>query len=138
MPSTEISIKGYNRVANGLRASINYFEDDLDGDVRQWSQETRAELKKTKYPPRRPQQTYVRTGKLANSWGVRKRSKARYTITNSAAYSSYVVGDAQGRNQAWMHAGRWWKARTIIQGRAAILTERLTNKVTDLLKGDTR
>ena len=66
------------------------------------------------YPPERPRQTYVRTGRLGSSFKI-TRSATGYTISNNAEakgrpYSRYVIGDTAGKigggGQAWMHVGR--------------------------------
>ena len=61
------------------------------------------------YPPERPNQTYIRTGRLGAGWGVRQSNGAMagYTVYNSVPYTKYVVGNAYGLEQAWMHEGRW-------------------------------
>lgn len=109
---------------SGARRKIRAYKRSViptcDGALNVWAKETARVLKSTPYPPKRPGQRYVRTGRMASSWG-RKRTKrtqhnVEYAITNKATaprgqtYPSYVVGDKQGR-QAWMHRGRWWVAQ---------------------------
>ena len=72
------------------------------------------------YPPERPLQKYVRTGRLGFSWWV-KRLDDGYTISNDVRsirtgkpYAVYVVGDAYGTRQAWMHVGRWLVFRDVV------------------------
>jgi len=64
------------------------------------------------YPEERPGSTYHRTGNLFYHWKIEPLSKIGYSISNTAtrkgrAYPQYVVGDAYGISQAWMHKGRW-------------------------------
>lgn len=63
------------------------------------------------YPPERPGQRYVRTGKRyaatkleSVDHGYRLESNPRY---GGRTANPYVIGDAQGGGQAWMHKGRW-------------------------------
>lgn len=63
------------------------------------------------YPPRRPNQKYIRTGNLRRSWNNRKiRITATgveglvYSSEAKAPYNAYVQ---HPRYQAWMHRGRW-------------------------------
>jgi len=77
------------------------------------------------YPPERARQTYVRTGTLYAGWQVKKLDDG-YQIVNYAArrgrrYARYVVGDAFGTGQAWMHAGRWQLFRDVVEDEMAQL-----------------
>lgn len=136
MAQITIKVNGYDRVANNMRRLATELDRELDKDVRAWAQDTRGDLKSEPYPPKRPNQRYVRTGRLANSWGVRKAGPSRYEIHNSAQYAHYVVGTHLGNTpdagQAWMHVGRWWLARDIVQARAPELTRRISAKIRKL------
>jgi hypothetical protein len=89
------------------------------------------------YPGERANQTYVRTGNLGASWKV-ERTEDGYIVSNDARsastvqrrtangirsyrnksagrrYTRYVVGDAYGLGQAWMHKGRWPLFRDVV------------------------
>ena len=134
MPTVSVEMKGYNRVQNDLRRTVVLLERELDPMVYKFSQEIRAELKSKPYPPKRPNQTYVRTGNLANRFGVSRQGDARYSINNSAPYGSYVVGNSQGRGQAWMHAGRWWKMRDVVQENVPRLTAAIKREIERIWK----
>lgn len=128
--SLKFEFKGYNRVGNKLRKLASLNSQIVDPEMKAWAQDTRATLKGTKYPPKRPLQTYIRTGRLANSWKVTKTKPGVFNIENQAsfkgrAYAKYVVGD----DQAWMHKGRWWKARDIIAQETSKLVSRLTKAI---------
>lgn len=118
MTNFTIDVQGYNRIENKLRRMAAQLPGISQRVIYKWAQGTRGVLKSTPYPPKRPNQRYKRTGTLANSWrAVRLPDGA--TITNTAkqrgrGYARYVIGDTKGDGQAWMHAGRWWKARSII------------------------
>ncbi len=79
------------------------------------------------YPPKRPNQKYVRTFTFMRAWHVQRKPK--YTqITNYAEqrgvnYAGYVVGNALGYKQAWMHAGRWKSFRKLIDLRFEKINE---------------
>lgn len=69
----------------------------------------------TIYTPARGR--YRRTGKLGASWKITQTSDG-YTISNNAErrgvrYPIYVVGNAYGKGQAWMHKGRWQVFRDV-------------------------
>lgn len=133
MTNFSIDIQGYNRVENKLRALASGMPKITSAVVYKWAQGTRAILKSTPYP-QPPRKSYRRTGRLANSWrAVRTTTGAQ--ITNTAAfkgrsYSRYVVGDGRGEGQAWMHKGRWWKARPdVIDKETKKLTEMLSAEI---------
>lgn len=127
-----IAVRGHNRVANNLRAVAAQAPRNFDRVLYRHMQDWRAELKSKAYPPRRPKQTYIRTGRLANSWGVRTKSNGVYSIYNSSPYAKYVV-DAV--DQAWMHKGRWWTIREFMaeRDRRRDLTAALTKELETLL-----
>lgn len=86
------------------------------------------------YPSERPGQKYRRTGRLFRSWKIDK-SEDRYTIENTARgkrgrnYSHYVVGDAYGTGQAWMHRGRWVLFRNVVDAELQKLPEDVQEKI---------
>lgn len=134
-----MDIQGYNRVANNLRGAVASIPGKAADVTYRWAQNTRLVLKTTPYPPRRFLQRYKRTGRLANSWRVaRLPSGAR--IYNTAHkrgrfYSRYVVGNARGDGQAWMHKGRWWKAREKVDEQAPALRRLLAAAVVEEITG---
>lgn len=123
-----VELRGYNRVRNGLRWLAVQAPREVDQEVGRFARGLRDTLKGTAYPPERPGQTYVRTGRLANSWSAVRAAEGRWLIRNSAPYSGYVVGREQ---QAWMHRGRWWIAENVIQRE---VEETLTPALTKLLQ----
>ncbi len=131
--NVDIKITGVNRIENKLRYMISSMPDIVDGDVADWSRDMARLLKGTPYPSKRPGQNYVRTGQLANRRRVSRQKSASYNILNDARgrrgrlYAGYVVGS--GGDQAWMHAGRWWIARDVINGFSGDLTRRMVRRI---------
>jgi len=142
MPSPNIqytthNLKNWNRVANDLRRLAADVPAWADPVMYRWAQRMRATLKSTKYPPMMPMQKYVRTGRFANSWGVDKVRSGWYVVRNSAThrgvpYARYVTGDGMGRGQAWMHVGRWWKSKNVMEKHTPELVRDLTKVYTDI------
>lgn len=64
------------------------------------------------YPPERPDQKYIRTNTLKDSVEITPLSNG-YEISvkpvspKGVEYGDYVLGDADGNGQAWMHEGIW-------------------------------
>jgi hypothetical protein len=138
MPSFYLEQRGYNRLQNSLRRLASDMEEELDPVVYDWAQYTRFRLKGTPYPPKRPRQTYVRTGQLANRWKIERHGFSRVSIMNEAVgrrgqrYTTYVVGDSQGGGQAWMHRGRWWLARDVIEEQAPGLRTAMLQRIVQI------
>lgn len=120
-----IEFKGINRVSNALRKLAALDKTILDPVGKRWAQGVTKKLKGKAYPPRRPGQTYVRTGRLANSWAVDALGAGVWSITNRTDYGVFVVGD----EQAAVHKGRWWQARPTIQEEIPQLTRDLSDEI---------
>lgn len=126
----DFEVKGINRLSNALRKLAGLNREILEPETKKWADQTAKTLRQTPYPARRPGQTYTRKGKLTGSWRHEQRGAGVWSIVNRASnngqpYAQWVVGD----NQSWMHRGRWWKARDIIEGRMPKLIEALKRKI---------
>ena len=85
------------------------------------------------YPSQRPGQKYRRTGRMFYSWRI-EGLEDRYTIENTArfrgrAYPKFVVGDAYGTGQAWMHRGRWLLFRDVVEEELDKLPPEIQDKI---------
>jgi hypothetical protein len=85
------------------------------------------------YPPAPTSSTYIRTFRLGNSWSVVQQGWMRYLIENPTTYAMFVVGNAQGIGQAWMHVRRWWKMRDRVQAALPAFRKAIRKRVTDYL-----
>jgi hypothetical protein len=87
------------------------------------------------YPAERPGQRYKRTGNLGFSWDVKKIERG-YVVENTAKdkrgrlYGKWVVGDAYGKKQAWMHRGRWPLLRDVVEKEIDGLPKAIANEIT--------
>lgn len=82
------------------------------------------------YPPERPGQTYVRTYTLGGGWMITPNSSGTgYSVSNNTPYTKYVVGNAYGLEQAWMHAGRWQLLRDVAEDEVSKLPEPIINEI---------
>lgn len=66
------------------------------------------------YPPPTPTSLYIRTGTLGAGWTILPNANG-YSVTNNTPYTQYVVGNAYGLEQAWMHQGRWQLLRDVVE-----------------------
>lgn len=85
------------------------------------------------YPSERLGQRYRRTGRLFASWKI-EEVQSGYTVANTAArkgraYAQYVVGDAYGTSQAWMHKGRWQVMRDVVEQEVEKLPQEIENEI---------
>jgi len=126
----QLVITGNDELLARLRSASAKAPGVMDEISYRWAQNVRAKLKSTPYPPKRPGQRYVRTGRLANSWRAERKGKGRALIVNSAGYSGYVVG----KKQAWMHRGRWWLGRNVLMESAPELETAAKREIDRLLK----
>ena len=126
----QLVITGNDELLARLRSASAKAPGVMDEISYRWAQNVRAKLKSTPYPPKRPGQRYVRTGRLANSWRAERKGKGRAGIINSASYSGYVVG----KKQAWMHRGRWWLGRNVLMESAPELETAAKREIDRLLK----
>lgn len=133
MADPMITINGANRIGNKLRSLAKTHPEITDPVIGDFMRAERAALKSTPYPAPRPLQKYKRTGRLANSWKVEKLKAGVYQMVNTAKgksgqeYAGFVVG----KQQAWMHKGRWWIAADETQKR---VSETLTPKLTEAIR----
>lgn len=88
------------------------------------------------YPPERPGQRYKRTGRFFYSWGIDRVGNTGYVLKNTARspktrkeYGQYVVGNAYGLKQAWMHKGRWELLRDVVDQEVAELPDDVEKEI---------
>ena len=85
------------------------------------------------YPPERINQRYRRTGTLGYGWGVLKKNNG-YTVQNDTPYTKYVVGNAYGLEQAWMHVStdqgkRWNVLRDVVEEEVNLLPKAINEEI---------
>lgn len=80
------------------------------------------------YPPERPGQIYIRTGTLGAGWEITSNANG-YTIRNDTPYTKWVVGNAYGLEQAWMHQGRWNLQRDVTDEEVQKLPEEIEKEI---------
>lgn len=110
MPKITFKVVGAELVRNGL-ANLHR---DIPKISRLRIKETMDKIAERlkKYPKPRAGQKYVRTYRLRDSVTVIKAGDMAYAIQvdpvrKGKHYGKYVLGDAKGNGQAWMHKGRW-------------------------------
>ena len=110
----ELQVYGNKAVANELRTAAAGMQRRVTNATYDWAMSrVVAQLSTMAYPPKRPGQRYVRTFRLKSGWSATVKGQG-VTIANRMPYAGYVMGDAKGQRQAWMHRGRWPLARAII------------------------
>lgn len=80
------------------------------------------------YPPPPVWSFYIRTGTLGAGWTIESKTDG-YTIRNDTPYAKYVVGNAYGLEQAWMHQGRWQLQRDVTENEVSKLPEEIIREI---------
>lgn len=129
MTQITIQVRNAKLVANNLqnlRADVpRIAKRNIEGVVK------RVVKQMQNYPPTRPGQKYKRTYRFKNSWVITPMTTG-YKVGNTASrrgvrYADYVVGDAAGKNQAWMHVGRWLLFRDVLDYKMTKLPNTVEN-----------
>lgn len=90
---------------------------------------TMAIIRRQKEYPTRYLSTYERTYRFRAGWGVEKYDLG-YRIYNRVPYGKFVVGNAFGQGQAWMHIGIWKPFREVADEEVAKLPEAIRKELT--------
>lgn len=122
-------VRGTNRVANPIRKTAAQFPDISDEVIGGWAKKERAGLKGLPYPPKLPNQKYVRTGELPNRWAAVRVKAGVWRLQNAREGVGYVVGDKQAK----IHQGRWYKADAEIGKSVPELRGDLTSRLNEEL-----
>ena len=82
-----------------------------------------------------PERGYVRTGNLGRSAYIEQDgASTRIRVEayrNGVEYGKYVVGDAEGQGQAYMHAGWWMKLRDAVDAEIEDMTTEVDTAIQD-------
>lgn len=95
---------------------------------RQIYETLQAVVRREKEYPSRSGSTYKRTYTFRGGWTIEQYDLG-YRILNRVPYGHYVVGDAFGQGQAWMHKGIWTPFRDVADEEAAKLPEAIQNEL---------
>ncbi len=87
-----------------------------------------AVVRREKIYPARSGSTYKRTYRFRAGWSI-EQYELGYRILNRVPYGHYVVGDAFGNNQAWMHQGVWQPFREVADEEAAKLPQAIRDEL---------
>lgn len=111
-----IDISGDIQTLRQLESVTRWLEHDFDRAIGTWVQMKVRFFQRKAYPPKRPRQVYVRTGRLKRSWNFGRVRQNHWFLGNVARdpetghdYASNVVGNEEGAGQGQFFVGRWWK-----------------------------
>lgn len=127
MTQLSIDVRGADIVRRGLQ--------DLSAEIPKIGREQiyrtgQAIIRRMKeYPAPPPQSLYIRTGTLGGGWTLTSNTNG-YTIRNNTPYTKYVVGNAYGLEQAFMHVGRWQVFRDVQEEEVAKLPPEIEKEIT--------
>lgn len=126
-----IKTAGFIRIGKNLGELAAGNAALYDGTMTRWAEKTRDALEATLYPPKRPEQRYVRTYTLKHSFGTYRQRPGRHVVQNTATqrgrtYASFVIGTGRpkGKGQTRGHRqNNWWLMRNKIEDRIPELAE---------------
>ena len=89
----------------------------LDRSMKRWSTALHRNklFGRRNYVPEIPGQKYIRTGDLGEGHELTHPALAAARFVNIMDYAGRVLGDSEGKGQAWMHKNRWWVERKVIE-----------------------
>lgn len=126
MTQLSVTVTGAELVRKGLQ--------DLEAEIPKIGREqiyrTMQAIVKTMkaYPPPPTYSTYVRTYRLQAGWNIIPKANG-YSVTNETTYTKYVVGNAYGLEQAWMHVGRWQLLRDVAESETGKLPMEIEREI---------
>jgi len=135
MLDVSVEMKGINRVKNQLRTLAALHPEITDPIIAAHAKKERARLKSKPYPPRLPNQKYVRTGLLANKFAHRKLGPGKHSVANTRPNGIYVI--KKGWQNRQYHLGRWWTIEDALDENMPELTKNLTKALDAKLKAAT-
>lgn len=123
--SFSISVSGLNELIGRLRGVNSWLRGIMEGAMKA-SLELLGDYIPP-YPPERIGQKYFRTERLGRSMGSgfgggrtgrpdvfevnMSGNSTEGTYGTRVGYAEYVIGEG---TQAWMHVGRWWTVKTVL------------------------
>jgi hypothetical protein len=120
----EFEARGYNRVRNQLRTLATAHPEITDKVMERHIKTQAANLRTKAYPPRLPNQKYIRTGKLGGAFRAQRRGRGSWAVINRTSYAVYVI--KKGYQNRQYHAGRWWTIEDEMNRSMPELTRKLS------------
>ena len=124
-----LKIQGATRVSNNLRSLVAKNAQIIDLVIGDYTKELRKRIKGRRAPPKPPQSTYVRTGRMQNSFRAVKIRPGSWAIANSTDYWQWVT--FEGRQVHFHAANGWWTIQQIEREGRKELTLALVKEVQD-------
>ena len=131
MTQISFSVHGADLVRQGLQNLGAEIPKIGQGQIYKAMQNVRKRMQEymtINRPPQLP--SYERTGTLSRGYHISKKVNG-YTLGNPVNYTKYVVGNAYGLEQAWMHAkpGRHTLLRDVAEEEAGKLPPEILDEI---------
>ncbi len=136
--SIDFEIRGANRVRNQLRAAASFHAKDTDPIIGKHTKMMSAFFRAKQYPPRLPNQKYVRTYRLRRHFRAQRIKVGAWKIINRARgkrgklYAHWVV--KKGLQNETYHLGRWWTVEDESKKEMPKLTKNLSIRLEQILE----
>ncbi len=119
-------VRGTKKLVRKLDKIAGVLRKDVTKTIQKFTIEEAADLRQKKYPPRLPDQKYIRTGLLGRSFHDFRRGKTIFGVYNDTPYGKWVIWKGM---QAPIHAGRWWTFQQTVQTDAKRLMRQLNKLI---------
>ena len=129
----DVSFKfdGVNRVRNQLRAAASFHADVTDPIIEKHTKSESKRLRSKAYPPKLPNQKYIRTFTLKRRFRAQRYGTAKWAVVNRTPYAVWVI--KKGMQNRKLHLNRWWTLEDTLQENTPELTKKLSTGLEELL-----
>ena len=100
-----VEIKGLDKLLKKIGKLDRVGQHGANDIIKKHTRSEAERLRKRKYPPKLPNQKYVRTGRLGRSFTPFQRGASVFGVRNDTPYGVWVIWRGA---QVSIHAGRWW------------------------------
>ena len=115
-------VRGLDDIMKRVNALDGVRKKGADKIIGAHARREAARLRRKRYPPKLPNQQYIRTGRLGRSFFSFRRGGA-YGVRNDTPYGIWVIWRG---SQAPIHAGRWWTFQREIESKVKDLKRKLS------------
>lgn len=132
MFDVRVNMKGFNRVRNQLRAAASFHTKETDPVIAKHAKKQARLLRQKRYPPKLPNQQYVRTFELGRRFRARKIKAGQWQVINKRRGAVWVI--KEGFQNIKFHAWRWWTMDEELRETMPELTRELTETLEGILR----
>lgn len=126
-----VTFTGLNRVRNQLRAAASFYKQEADPLIGKHAKSESARMRDKAYPPRLPNQKYIRTYELKRKYRAQHKGAGVWAVINRRKGAVWVI--KKGMQNRKYHAGRWYTLEDELNKNVPKLTKNLSAHLEQLL-----